>query len=212
MWNARKSVALLVFVVAGASANVWAQVEPQCGSLQSGGLGPLDYRTASVTHKRAVEGVHFTPDVESLKAGATSGRIGADIAYTLGVFPNHPRALVAMARLAEVQKRPKPRGAKYSVDCYFERAVRFTPDDGNVRLLFGTYLLIRGQSHAAVEQLHIAEKQSGGSANVSYNLGLAYFELKDYQKAREYAKRARERGNDLPGLQNKLRSVGQWQE
>jgi tetratricopeptide (TPR) repeat protein len=192
---------------------VLAQDLSACASLDHGGYGPFDYRTATPTQKRAVESVHFTPEVESLRAGSTSRRgPGGDISYTLGVFPNHPRALVAMMRLVERDRTLTPRGARYSIDCYFERAIRFAPDDVNVRVIFGAFLIKHGKPKAAVEQLQVAEEHSGESGNVSYNLGLAYFDLKDYAKAREYAKRAREQGFTLEGLENKLRRAGQWKD
>lgn len=180
-----------------------------CGSLESG-FGPFDYRRATPKQKHAVESFHFTPEIEALKGGKTSSRIGADISYTLSVFPNHPRALVSMMRLSEREKKLKPRGAAYSIDCYFDRAIRFTPNDPNVRLIFGNFLLKHGKPEAAIEQFKVAEEHAGGSGNTSYNLGLAYFELKDYGKAREYAKRAREQGFALDGLKNKLKAIGQW--
>lgn len=193
------------------SAPALAQDLSACGSLE-GGFGPFDYRTATQRQKQAVESIHFTPDVEALRGGATSSRVGADISYTLHAFPNHPRALLAMMRLAESQKKLKPRGATYSLDCYFERAIRFRPDDPNVRTIFGAFLLKHGKPEAAVKQLEVAEQHASGSGNVSYNLGLAYFDLKDYEKAREYAKRAREQGFNLDGLENKLKRIGQWKD
>jgi tetratricopeptide (TPR) repeat protein len=117
-----------------------------------------------------------------------------------------------MARLGEKEKTPRPSGADYTVECYFDRALRFTPEDPSVRLLFGTFLLKNGKREAAIEQLKIAELHAGANGNVYYNLGLAYFDLKDYGKAREYAKRAHELGFTLPGLKNKLQSVGQWRD
>jgi Tfp pilus assembly protein PilF len=182
-----------------------------CGSLQNA-FGPYDYRTATAQQRATVENFHFTRDVETLRRGSTSLRIGADISYTLRAFPNHPRALLAMARLGEKEKTPRPSGADYTVECYFDRALRFTPEDPSVRLLFGTFLLKNGKREAAIEQLKIAELHAGANGNVYYNLGLAYFDLKDYGKAREYAKRAHELGFTLPGLKNKLQSVGQWRD
>lgn len=196
--------------VALLAAPAFAQDMSACGPLQVG-YGPFDYRTATPKQKAAVEMHHFTADVEGLRSGKT-GRIGADISYTLHAFPNHPRALLAMMRLSEREKKLKPRGAAYSIDCYFERAIRFVPNDPNVRTIFGTFLLKRGKPEAAIEQLRLAEQYAGENGNVSYNLGLAYFDLKDYTKAREYAKRAREQGFTLEGLQNKLKAAGQWKE
>jgi tetratricopeptide (TPR) repeat protein len=51
----------------------------------------------------------------------------------------------------------------------------------------------------------------GDDLNVHYNLGLAYFELKDYDQALEHAKRAYALGHPLPGLRDKLKRAGKWE-
>jgi hypothetical protein len=210
VWDLLGATSLgVVLVFALAPTPALAQDVSACGPLE-GGYGPFDYRTATPRQKHAVESIHFTSEVEALRGGKTTARVGADISYTLHAFPNHPRALLAMMRLSEREKKLKPRGAAYSIDCYFERAIRFRPDDPSVRTIFGTFLLKHGKPEAAVKQLEVAEQHAGSNGNVSYNLGLAYFDLKDYEKAREYAKRAREQGFALDGLENKLKRAGQW--
>lgn len=181
-----------------------------CGDLQ-GGYGPFDYRTATPQQKRLVEGTHFLPHTEALTRGET-GSIGADIGYTLRAFPNHPRALNAMMNLATKQRRDPPSGSQYTLACWFDRAIRFSPDDPNVRTLFGIYLARSGKRAEAVEQLQFAEKLAGESANVQYNLGLVYFDLGDYDKSIEYAKKAYASGFPLPGLRDKLKKAGKWHE
>ena len=109
----------------------------ECGDLANA-YGPYDYRT-SRDKLAIVEGVHFTPDVEALRSGAT-GQIGGDIDYTLRASPNHPRALIAMANLGRKLNTDSPPGAKYTLPCYFDRAIRFAGDDPTVRLVYGTYL------------------------------------------------------------------------
>jgi tetratricopeptide (TPR) repeat protein len=210
----RRGFATAILGVAALGAPMVAahgQAMSACGSLQNA-FGPFDYRTATAQQRATVENFHFTPDVETLRKGASSMRIGADLNYTLRVFPNHPRALLAMMRLGERERKPTPNGAAYTVECYFARAIRFAPDDPSVRLLYGTFLLRSDKHQAAIEQLKLAEQYAGPDGNVYYNLGLAYFDLKDYGKARDYAKRAYELGFTLPGLKNKLQSVGQWRD
>jgi len=187
-----------------------AQGESACGDFR-GGYGPFDYRTASLKDKEIVERHHFTPDVENLRRGE-SGPLGGDLSYTLRAFPNHPRALLSMMKLGEKAKTERPRGAAYTVECFFERGTRFTPDDGTVRLLYGIYLSKKGRKQEAIKQLEAAQELAGQNANIHYNLGLAYFDLKDYALAREYAKRAYELGFPLEGLKKKLQQVRQWQD
>ena len=98
---------------------------------------------------------HFTPAVENLRHGAT-GTIGADLGYVLLMFPNHHRALAAFGKLSLRDKTLKPAGAPYSVGCFFDRAIRFKPNDGTVRMVYGNYLLKAGQPDQATEQLRIA--------------------------------------------------------
>jgi uncharacterized protein (TIGR02996 family) len=182
-----------------------------CGPIQTGGYGPFDYRTATAYQKRLVEGAHFPREVETLQRGHR-GSLGGDIDYTLRAFPNHPRALLAMVRLGEKTKRQMPQGASWPVECYFERAIRFTPDDPAVRVVFAHYLLERGDKEGARKQLELVEGKVDNDANLSYNAGLAYFDLKDYARAREHAKHAYALGFPLDGLKKKLKQVKQWED
>ena len=47
---------------------------------------------------------------------------------------------------------------------------------------------------------------------INYNAGLAYLKKKEYDKARQHAKKAYELGFPLPGLKNKLVEAGKWDE
>lgn len=191
------------------SAQVMAQLPGECGSLQNA-LGPFDYRAAPPI-LRDVEINHFTANVEALRAGIT-GTLGGDIDYVLRAFPNHPRALWAMSQLATRENSLRPKGARYSADCYFVRAIEFTPDDGQVRLVYGLHLLKRQDGRAAVRELEKARELGGSTALIHYNLGLAYFEIGDFSAAVSEAKRAYELGFPLPGLRDKLKRAGHWPE
>jgi tetratricopeptide (TPR) repeat protein len=206
--NARWTLAALA--VLAVLVSVSRAAGAQCGGLQNA-YGPYDYRTATEFQKQLVEGAHFTPQVESLQRGINNRQFGGDIDYTLRAFPNHPRALLAMKRLGDRERKAKARGATYPVECYFDRAVRFAPDDPAVRVVFGHYLIDKGDAAGARKQLELAREKAHDNANLSYNLGLAYFDLKDYALAREYAKRAYELGFPLDGLKKKLQQAGQWQ-
>jgi hypothetical protein len=48
--------------------------------------------------------------------------------------------------------------------------------------------------------------------NTNYNIGLIYFDLKDYEKSLSFAQRAYGSGLPLPGLRDKLKRVGKWEE
>jgi tetratricopeptide (TPR) repeat protein len=158
-----------------------------------------------------VEQFHFTPSVEGLIRGA-SGPLGGDISYTLEHFPNHHRALAAMTRLALRDKSRKPHGARYTVDCFFDRALRYTPKDARVHSLYGGYLLALGRADDALEQLEQAAELEPENPTSHYNLGLLYLKKKDYDKARASAEKAYGMGFPLEGLKNKLIAAGQWRE
>ena len=187
-----------------------AQAGALCNLDLRNAFGPFDYRNATREQIEIVESHHFTPQVESLIRGQ-SGTIGGDLDYTLRVFPNHPRALVAMARLARKSGTQTPGGSRYSVDCWFQRALEFQPDDPQVRLAYGVELLREGKPQQAIVQLGLAESLSPNNVNALYNLGLAYFELADYRQSLHYAKRAYALGFPLPGLRDKLNRVGKWE-
>ncbi len=119
---------------------------------------------------------------------------------------------MAMANLSIREKKERPTDATFTVPCYFERAIRFAPDDGNVRMVYGTYLFKIGRKEEALKELETAESMSVDSGNFHYNIGLIYFDMKNYEKALSHAHRAYELGYQLPGLKRKLQDVGKWQE
>ncbi len=186
----------------------------RCGRLSSPGqYGPYDYRTATTQQKYLVEAGHFNLNTELLIKGTSTPRPGPDINYTLRVFPNHPRALKSAMELEEREKTKNPPDSTgYSMECWFNRALRFTPDDPEVRLVYGIFLLRQGKNNAAVEQLELARAGGLSSGNFNYNLGLAYFRAKEYEKARVQAYKAKELGFELEGLKNLLTKAGQWRD
>jgi Flp pilus assembly protein TadD len=183
-----------------------------CGELKNA-FGPFDYRQrgANADSFYLVEMAHFTSDVENGVKGNTA-QIGGDLDYTLRAIPNHHRALATMARLSRNGKVLVVPGAKYPVECYFERAIRFTPDDGSVRSAYGSYLYSLGKNDQAMQMFRQGADLEPENPSVNYNLGLAYFNKKDYDNAAIYAKKAYALGFPLPGLKTKLQGVGKWNE
>ena len=158
-----------------------------------------------------VEKFHFSRAVETLTQGMT-GSLGADIGYTLEHYPNHHRALASMAKLGLRLKSAQPPGARYTVSCYFERAIAYAPQDVTARMVFGNYLLAMGQDGPALEQLDAASRMAPDQATIQYNLGLMYVKKKEYEKASAHAQKAYALGFPLPGLKNKLKAAGKWKE
>lgn len=180
-----------------------------CGALENG-YGPYDYWTDK-GKLGLVEHFHFTPKVENLRSGESS-YIGGDLDYTLRAFPNHARALNAMVKLSEREKTDKPIGALYTISCYFERAIRFRPEDSTARVLYGAYLSKKGRYSEALAQLQVAEENAEDNSNVHYNIGLIYFDLKNYDKSLAHAHRAYSLGFPLMGLKQKLQRSGKWKD
>jgi hypothetical protein len=177
-----------------------------------GQFGPFDYRVVKDGRLRIVEKHHFSSKTESL-AGGDSGRLpNGDIAYTLGKFPNHHRALQSLINLSMRERSNKLRDMPFGVECYFERAIHWLPDDGQLHVLYGIYLYKAGKKDEAMEELSKGEELAPDSANLHYNLGLLYFDMKEYDKSLSHAKAAYARGFPLPGLKRKLAKAGKWKD
>lgn len=197
---------IVIFTMLVMSTN--AQATPYCGEL----LNVRDYSSSEErTFLGTVEQHHFTSNVENLRHG-NSGTLGAELSYTLMIFPNHHRALAALGKLSLREKNLKPDGIKYSVGCFFDRAIRFKPNDAMVRMVYGNYLLKAGQMKEAAEQLQVAVDLDPENPTINYNAGLAHIQKKDYERARIYAKKAYDLGFPLPGLKNQLIKAGKWEE
>lgn len=178
-----------------------------CGPLTNA-FGPFDYRTATRDQINIVERFHFTRRVESLQGGMT-GTVGGDISYTLRAIPNHPRALLALSRLALRTKVSTVAGMPYSVECWFDRAIRFRPDDPYPMVLLGSYLAKLARSKEAAEWLDRgATLAPEEDANLHYNLGLAFLDAGQVEKAAQHARIAYRLGFPLDGLRNRLVGAG----
>jgi hypothetical protein len=206
---AHRSVWLAVFLAFCGGSSAAAVGPEQCGRLE-GGSGPFDYR-----YDRAqlpiVELHHFSPRVEALLGGVT-GAIGADVDYTLARFPNHHRALLVLLRLSKRDKSRHIPHMTYQVECYFERALRFRPNDVVARMLYSRFLTQDGRRPEAVEQLTRAAADASDNPLSQYNVGLLYLEMKEYDRALEQAHRAISLGMDSTGLTDGLKAAGQWRD
>jgi hypothetical protein len=154
--------------------------------------GPYDYRTATQAQRDLVEGSHFQPLSEALVRSRFGGgkKFASDFDYTLRAFPNHPRALIAMSRISIREGTPKPNGAQWLVDCYFERGMTFQPDDHMVPLVFAHHLRQTNRPEKAKHYLAKAESlvsNKDGAAITFYNIGIQYVELGDLVNAKKMA-------------------------
>lgn len=180
-----------------------------CGDLANA-YGPFNYRTERESIA-IVEKNHFGPEVESLQKGQSSW-LGGDIDYVLRASPNHARALAAMMRLADKEKRDPPQGANYSVACYFERAMRFDPKDPVVRMVRASFLHGKGRHADALAEMQAAGKLGARGPDYDYALGLAYLDAGDADQALVYAHRAYRAGVTMQMLKIRLVRAGKWRE
>lgn len=208
----RTGALCLAFFVAGtASGNDLVN----CGSLDNA-YGPFDYTNPSHFRDKlpVVERAHFTTEVENLQGHAKCARKGCqvapDISYTLRAFPNHHRALMAMVRY-HLEGRDKTHPMGYTPNCFFQRAIRFQPNDGTVRMIYGYYLSKTGKVKDAIDQYETAVELMPDSAEAHYNVALMYTDSEDYVLARKHARRAYELGFPLQGLRRKLERKNQWE-
>ena len=200
-------MSLVFFTALSANAQVPYSI---CGSLENG-YGPYDART---DHSKLpiVLSYHFTPAIENLIEGTTSSLLGGELDYTLRAIPNYPRALIAMMRLAERKKTDKPRDSRYSVDCWFQRAITFRPDDAIVRMIYSTYLNSKKRVADANAQLEAATAYAKDNGFTHYNIGLHYFDLKNYDKALVQAHKAISLEFTRTELKTQLAKAGKWTE
>ena len=215
---ASATLALLCSVSLAQQANNLA-----CGNVHSkDGFGPFDYRAEGYIPESTygshaallniVESGHFTPKVEALIRGETARSPAGDLHYTLVRFPNHHRALVAIENLGIREKVAQPVQAGYSVECYFLRAVTWRPNDRIARMLFAQFLVKAARLEEANVQLIAASELAPDNPFTQNNIGLIYFDMKDYEKSVEHAHKAMALGLGLPTLKNKLKGVNAWRE
>ena len=190
-----------------------------CGSVNG-----MDYRQEKFTdqmrgtyksvyvYRKLLEDAHFTPPVEMLLHGHSTIKPGGDISYLLQHIPNHPRALLAMIALGEKEKTTRPAQSAHSVECWLRRAVAFSPDDNTIKLIYAQYLFKEGRAKDAEHQLYLASTDAGDNPFTQNNIGLVYFDAKDYEKALVHAHKAYAAGYTNPFLRDQLKSVGKWVE
>ena len=151
-----------------------------------------------------VEAYHLEQGDQKFRAGSYDAALG-EFEFILGEYPNHPRALLLLAEMCT-----KWKSHRCDVDGLFERAVEVNPRVAGTYVVRGLYYHRTGRLVNAIASYNRALELDPNSLNANYNLGLAYFDQKEYARANEAAQRAYANGAPLPGLRNKLQSVGAW--
>ncbi len=177
------------------------QVSPElCGPLNK---APWDYRKDKQFYK-IVEDNHFTPQVESLMRGQSGSLVAPDIEYTLTVFPNHHRALLAATRLAERDQSQLRNQLPRPIECYYERALRFRADDVVVRMFYAQFLFKRKRTPEALSHLEEVVRRADNNPLTLKNVGLILLEMKEFERAIEMVKKLDELQSGDSQLRNAL--------
>lgn len=200
----------LLLALAGAASAADTGMLSECGDPFSNGVGPFDYNNGehrtNANKIPIVEKFHFTPVVESLARGSTSAYAMVDLDYTLRAVPNHHRALNSVARF-DIEKGSIP-VRWHPAQCWFDRAMEFRPDDGQVWLIYANWLARKTRTDDALEAYQRSKSLLPESVEVDYNLGLLYFKLGNYEKSLASAKTAYAGNYPLQGLRRKLEERG----
>lgn len=181
-----------------------------CGLIYTRHYGPIDYRTGRQA-LAIVEEFHFDTRVEAGIRGI-NGHIGGDINYTLKASPNHHRALVTLMNVTTRAKADRLPGMEWPVECYFDRAMRFRPDDSVVRSLYGQWLYERKRPQEAEQQLQRATELAADNAFSQFNIGLVYFQHGRHDLALRQAHTALAMGFPRQDLVDSLKRVNAWRE
>lgn len=100
-------------------------------------------------------------------------------------------------------------GAPAKAEQQFDRAISTHPEYAGAYVAKASFLRKRGSVDAATAVLlKGSEATEGRSAEIENALGLAYFQQKNFEKAREHARKAYSLGYPLPGLRDKLAKAG----
>jgi len=187
-----------------------------------GQFGPFDYRADHFvaggpfnTHEGLlgiVERAHFTPEVEAGIRGKSSSSALPDISYTLRAFPNHHRALIAISSISVREGTDKPFGSSYTLGCWFQRAIAWRSDDMIVRLIYASHLTKNKRLKEAEAQADVAAANAGDNAFTHLNVGLVYFDMGNYELARQHAHKAIALGLNNMALKDLLLQAGKWSE
>jgi tetratricopeptide (TPR) repeat protein len=192
---------------------VGADLEGLACSGRMQGFGPFDYtkqKLYTLHDLQIVEGAHFTPEVENLIHGK-SGYLGDDLDYTLRAWPNHHRALLSISRYQfKINSKLAKGKLNTPVECYFLRAVNFSPKDSVTMSLYGYFLRKTGHLKEAVPAYEEALKFSPNTSKIEYAYSLLLIDLKQYDSALVQAKKAYQHGKPPKGLKNRLIKLGVW--
>ena len=176
------------------------------------GYGPYDYTKTNEREKiPIVEQYHFPKNTEYL-IKPVQGNFAGDFDYTLRAVPNHHRALLSLTRY-QIQLNTKLKNTQKPfspVECYFQRAINFSPRDATTRALYAYYLHKVGQNEQAMKFYDQAASMSPDSTKILYSFSLFLLDIKKYDKAVEIAHKVYKDKKAPDALKNKLIKLKLW--
>ena len=213
----RKLSAALVALIAGGSI----ALAQECGPVPlPGAAGPYDYVDAKYSwNLNDISQNHWVPAQQELAAKRVQYAL-RELNFLLIRVPNHYPGLFELGRIEQhypgISYDPSLTGSKDimffppTAECYFDRALRYRPNDPTLRMLFGLYYHKSKHLEKALAQYQKAEIMDPESSEIQNNLGLVYFDLKDYESSIRHAQKAYKLGYPLAGLRKKLKAAGKW--
>ncbi len=185
---------------------------------QGQGFGPFDYLKARTTAKEkknlsVVEAYHFTSNVKNLihGQGGQGAKIFPDLDYTLRAWPNHHQALLSISRFQlQINKKMRNDTISTPAECYFQRAIHFSPKDAGTLSIYAYFLKKSGKLNKAVEIFEKALIIAPKSSKIEYSYSLLLIDLKRYQEALAHAKKSYQLGHPPAALRNKLLKLEIW--
>jgi tetratricopeptide (TPR) repeat protein len=214
--------AMLVALLAAALAlPALPSFAEDCGPVPlPGAAGPYDYVDSKYSwNLNDISQNHWVPAQRELASGRVQWAL-YQLNYLLIRVPNHYPALFELGRIQAqnpgISYIPALAGKDEVLEfpptpeCYFNRAFRYRPNDPTLVMLFGLYYHQIKDLQSAVVQYRKAEAMDPESSEIQYNMGLVYFDLKDYELSARHARKAYELGYPLAGLKKKLKAVGKW--
>lgn len=192
-----------------------------CGPVPlPGAAGPYDYVDSKYSwNLNDINQNHWVPAQRELADKRVQYAL-MQLNYLLIRVPNHYAGLFELGRIEQLYPGavfdPSQTGNKEVLffpptpECYFDRAFRYRPNDPTLRMLFGLYYHKSQGFQQALTQYLKAESMDPESSEIHYNLGLVYFDLKDYDASVQHAEKAYKLGYPLAGLRKKLMAAGKW--
>jgi len=155
---------------------------------------------------------HIKPAIEAMytrNGQGIGGSASGNLDYALKRIPNDPRSLKAIIDYYFIIKtKPRHSHLVRAPECYLKKAMMFVPGDPVPIFLYGYYMFKKNRYKLAIKWYKRGLEKEPESSEGNYNLGLLYFNIKQYNYAKHYAEIAYKLGFPLPGLKNKLKMKG----